>query len=169
MTLGVVTGLRVDGKEEVVTGTWTSGRAAVLGATSMGSIHGREDQETETATTETAAQAKVTGQPVTVETAGTDSDETAGAEETRTATEEIHQIGIGVTLTVVMGAVGATAEVATEAETAAENAEVATRWVGTAISAAGVAAEAEALGGIVILGGTSMKDQVNSETETIVV
>ena len=53
MTLGVVTGLRVDGKEEVVTGTWTSGRAAVLGATSMGSIHGREDQETETATTET--------------------------------------------------------------------------------------------------------------------
>lgn len=165
MTLGVVTGLRVDGKEEVVTGTWTSGRAAVLGATSMGSIHGREDQETETATTETAAQAKVTGQPVTVETAGTDSDETAGAEETRTATEEIHQIGIGVTLTVVMGAVGATAEVATETETA----EVATPWVGTAISAAGVAAEAEALGGIVILGGTSMKDQVNSETETIVV
>ena len=54
MTLGVVTGrLRVDGKGEVVTGTWTSGRAAVLGATSMGSIHGREDQETETATTET--------------------------------------------------------------------------------------------------------------------
>ena len=41
----------------------------------------------------TAAQAKVTGQPVTVETAGTDSDETAGAEETRTGTEEIHQIG----------------------------------------------------------------------------
>ena len=62
------------------------------------------------------------------------------------------------TLTVVMGAVGATAEVATEAETAAENAEVATRWVGTAISAAGVAAEA--LGGIVTPGGTSMIDQV---------
>ena len=59
-----------------------------------------------------------------------------------------------------MGAVGATAEVATEAETAAENAEVATRWVGTAISAAGVAAEAEALGGIVTPGGTSMIDQV---------
>ena len=73
---------------------------------------------------------------------------------------ESYFAGIGVTLTVVMGAVGATAEVATEAETAAENAEVATRWVGTAISAAGVAAEAEALGGIVILGGTSMKDQV---------
>ena len=30
---------------------------------------------------------------MTVETAGTDSDETAGAEETRTGTEEIHQIG----------------------------------------------------------------------------
>ena len=59
-----------------------------------------------------------------------------------------------------MGAVGATAEVATGAETAAENAEVATRWVGTAISAAGVAAEAEALGGIVTPGGTSMIDQV---------
>jgi len=106
---------------------------------------------------------------VTVETVGTDSDETAGVEETRTGTEEIHQIGIGVTLTVVMGAVGATAEVATGAETAAENAEVATLWVGTAVSAAGVAAEAEVLGGIVTPGGTSMIDQVNSETETFVV
>ena len=73
---------------------------------------------------------------------------------------ESYFAGIGVTLTVVMGAVGATAEVATEAETAAENAEVATRWVGTAISAAGVAAEAEVLGGIVTPGGTSMIDQV---------
>ena len=47
----------------------------------------------QTCTILTAAQAKVTGQPVTVETAGTDSDETAGVEETRTGTEEIHQIG----------------------------------------------------------------------------
>ena len=58
------------------------------------------------------------------------------------------------TLTAVMGEVGATAEVATETE------EVATPWVGTAISAAGVVAEAGVLGGIVTPGGRSMIDQV---------